>query len=285
MFARHGPDDPRASVSTSRTDRPRTLLWYASLVRSKALASCRYRIGHVAEVLPGVQVVIDAVLPPGALSRLDALVILRPYPTRAVRRALAECRARGIVRIADYDDLLFGGAPGERPEVTSGRVSLPWMERAQAAYAGLLASFDAFTVSTEELAEELRAVEPGARITVVPNALSPSWVTQGRAIYPRWVPGERRVMRFLPGSPTHDQGFEAIAPGLASFMARHPDIELEVLGNLSWDAGRFPKERARHRRAVSFPHLPGALASAWVNLWPRHDTRFNRCKSPIKFLE
>jgi hypothetical protein len=128
-------------------------------------------------------------------------------------------------------------------------------------------------------------VRSDARVFVVPNGLSRSWVAQGRALYRSWTPGDRRVVRFFPGSPTHDASFAEIAPELGAWMRSHPDVTLEVVGNLAWDASVLPEGRARRRAAVPYDHLPELLASSWVNLWPRAKSRFNRCKSPIKFLE
>lgn len=264
---------------------PRVLMWYSAVSRAKAVASCRYRIGNPAEVGERVRVVIAESLPRGALETVDALVVLRPYPTRATLHALADAGRRGVRCIADYDDLLFAGDAAGRPEVTSGRLSLRWMAAAHRAYAALLPVFDAFSVSTEELAEELRAARPGAPVYVVPNGLSPTWVEQGRLLYPRWTPGEPRVMRFFPGSPTHDGSFGSIRRALATFLHDHDDVSLEIVGNLAWDRSGLPRERARQRAAVPYDALPGLLASSWVNLWPRTETRFDRCKSPIKFLE
>ncbi|WP_053236694.1 glycosyltransferase family protein [Sandaracinus amylolyticus] len=261
------------------------LFWYSALARAKAVASCRYRIGNLAEVGHRVNVVIAEALPARALESTDALVVVRPYPTRHVLRALASAQRLGVTRIADYDDLLFAGSAEERPEVQSGGLTREWMERAHRAYASMLPAFDGYTAATDELAGELRAACPGAPVFVVPNGLSPAWIEQGRALYPRWWPGDSRVMRFFPGSPTHDASFAAIASGLAEWMRAHDDTELEIVGNLAWDASGFPSSRVRRIPAVPFDHLPRLLASAWVNLWPRAETRFNRCKSPIKFLE
>lgn len=264
---------------------PRILYWYSSLTRAKALASCQYRIGNFVEVGQRAKVIIAERLPLGVLEQVDVLIVVRPYPSRAVHRALSEAQRLSVLRVADYDDLLFAGAPSERPEVQSGRLSLRWMEGAHRAHASLLPFFDAFSVTTAELAEELRVVRPDAQIIIAKNGLSPSWVAQGRALYSPWKPGEWRTMRFFPGSPTHDASFLEITPALAEWMAMHDDVELEVVGNLKWSVDRFPKGRARHRSPVSYAELPGLLASTWVNLWPRTETRFNRAKSPIKFLE
>lgn len=238
-----------------------------------------------AEVGRNVKVVVNEQLPARVLDAADALVIVRPYPSTGVAAALDRCEARGVLRVADYDDLLFAGPAEERPEVASGRLSLAWARSAQSAYASILDRFDGFTVSTAALADELRAVRPSARVAVVPNGLSPSWVAQGRRIYRAWTAGDARVMRFFPGSPTHDESFAAVVPALARALSEHRDLALEVVGNLRWDASALPRDRVRHVAAVPFDHLPSLLASAWVSLWPRAESRFNQAKSPIKLFE
>src|SRR5690606_15776087 len=134
------------------------------------------------------------------------LSVLRPLLTPLLARQLHALRRRQVHLVADYDDLLFAGAvSGLPPSVSSERL---------VGYSAALSAFDRFTVSTHALARWLRRLEPRAKVSVVHNGLSDSWVRQGSALYPAWRPGDDLVVRYLVGSPSHDRDFQSIAAPL-----------------------------------------------------------------------
>jgi glycosyltransferase involved in cell wall biosynthesis len=65
----------------------------------------------------------------------------------------------------------------------------------------------------------------------------------------------------------------------------HAAVRLEVVGPLRLDSSLFPAGQLLRTPFVPYEELPRLLASSWINLAPLAPTRFNECKSAIKFLE
>jgi glycosyltransferase involved in cell wall biosynthesis len=235
-------------------------------------------MGYAVEHLRGWLAIVSEVFPLDARRLgLRCVVVVRPAPDAQQLRMMRELRAGGVRLVGDLDDLLFE----ERAAPASGGALT---ERARRCRDGLDV-FDAFTVATEPLAERLRAMRPGVPVSVVPTGLSERWLQQGQLLYPAWSTGDARVIRYLPGSPSHDADFAQISGPLRWFLAAHDEVTLEIVGHLAWDSEGFPAERVLHRKPVPFRELPRYLASSWLNLAPLADSDFGRCKSAIKFLE
>jgi glycosyltransferase involved in cell wall biosynthesis len=232
-----------------------------------------------------VDVVIDPRLPAQVARQCRTLTCLRPLFTLELQRTLGRLQAEGVTLIGEYDDLLFAGEVSGLPESVGGGLVGADRRARFAAYAEGLNVFDAFTVSTRALAVELQRRAPQARVTVVPNGLSETWLTQGRALYRRFQPGDPKVIRYFAGSPSHDRDFAGIIEPLARFLDQHRDVRLEVVGPLKFDGSRFPNGSVAALRSVSYDILPGLLASTWVNLAPLEPTAYNDCKSALKVLE
>ena len=259
--------------------------WYHSSAIARASASCRYRIGNLTEVVRGATAVIDSVLSLRALQGKRALITARPFIDRSRLRSLATLRKKGVRLIGDFDDLLFDCPIDDFPPVMQGDGARSLHQERLGVYRDSLRYFDAFTVATEPLAEHLRALQPGVPVHVVPNGVSPAWARQTQLVYRSWQPGDRKIIRYLPGSPSHDADFAMVSHPLRAFLLDHPDVHFEVVGPLHWDTTGFPSDRIAHRPRVRFEHLGEWLASSWVNLAPLAATEFNRCKSAIKYLE
>lgn len=242
-------------------------------------------MGHFAEVLGGATTEIGWVPSSAAVSSARAIVAVRPYVDDAVGTLMTRARRRRALRIADFDDLLFAGDPREWPAVSNGSMSDSACAAQIARSRAGLAMFDAFTVSTEPLRAELVALAPHAIVTVAPNGLSRAWVRQGRALHRPWQAGDPRIIRFLSGTRTHDADFATIVPVLREFLTRRADVTVELVGPIAASSSGFPPGRVRFRPRVPFMELPALLASSWVTLAPLETTRFNVCKSAIKFLE
>lgn len=259
--------------------------WYGSDHIAKAFASRRYRVGNFVERVSGASVVVGRRFPTQQLASARYVCCLRPLVDRRLSRTLASLRRAGVRLVADYDDLIFAGDVDGLPASVGGFVN----ERSRAArlesYAAGLASFDRITVSTRALALHVKRLSPSRPVAVIPNGLSEAWVRQGRALYPSFRPGDPLIIRYLCGSPSHDSDFAQIQAVLASFLHIHPEVELEVVGPLRFDAVAFPARRTRRLSSVPYEDLPRLLASSWVNLAPLKPTLFNECKSAIKFLE
>jgi glycosyltransferase involved in cell wall biosynthesis len=198
---------------------------------------------------------------------------------------LSRLRGRGVKLVADYDDLLFAGDVRGLPESAGGALGPAEKRVRLAAYRAALKTFDSFTVSTRALAAQLKELAPGADVTLVPNGISETWLAQGRALYRPFRPGDPKVIRYFAGSPSHDRDFAGIIDPLAGFLNEHPEVRLEVVGPVNFDASRFPNGSVAALRSVGYDMLPGMLASTWVNLAPLETNAFNDCKSALKVLE
>jgi glycosyltransferase involved in cell wall biosynthesis len=259
--------------------------WYQAVQVARAAASCRYRIGHFVELTRGADVVIGERLPTGVARRAHTLVCIRPFVTPSLEKTLLELQRAGVRLVADYDDLLFAGDISGLPSSATGSGSPAEKQRRLAAYSAGLRVFDRFLVSTRALARRLALLAPAARVTVVPNGLSSSWVEQGRALYPTFEPADPPTIRYFSGSPSHDHDFASILEPLRELLLRQTEVRLELVGHLKLDTTRLPAARVRQLPTVDYDRLPQLLASSWLNLAPLVPSEFTKCKSAIKFLE
>lgn len=279
-------EKPAAPVRHEVVDGRGLLFWYHGLGAERASASCRYRIGNLVERMRGATVVVDhAKLPRGALDGVHTVVCARPFVERPIAKILRGLRQRGVRLVADFDDLLFDCPLEEYPLFVQEPESRERHAHRLRVYRESLAYFDAFTVSTEPLAARLRAVCPDRPVTVVPNGVSERWLEAGRLLHRPWRPGDPKIIRYLPGSPTHDADFEIARPALERFLARHADVRLEIVGPLRFERSGFPAGRVSHFPWVPYDELPRYIANTWVNLAPLMPTGFNACKSAVKYLE
>ena len=124
------------------------VLWYQAVRRARASASCRYRMGHFAELLGGATTIVDRAPPPGSLRGARTLVVVRPELDHRARATLAWARSRGVRLVADYDDLLFDGDPADHPLVLNRSITMAAAADRIAGHRAALPLFDAFTVAT-----------------------------------------------------------------------------------------------------------------------------------------
>jgi len=274
---------PSLPAAPERADGRGLFFWQRAPRTSSTPAPRRYRIGNLVELLRGSTAVIRSRPRADLFRGARAIVCLRPTFDTASATTLDRCRRSGAFLIADFDDLMFQGPVTDWPDVIAGQVTQRAAERKLALYRDALAQFDAFTASTEVLANALREATGGARVWVVKNGVSVSWWRQGRLLQPEARP-RARVIRYLAGS-RHDHDLAIAAQALGSFLRRHPDVRLEVLGPSDGLPSCIPREQSRHLPRVPFDHLAHLLATSWATLAPLSDTPFNRAKSAIKFLE
>ncbi len=262
------------------------LFWYGATRIAKAENSRRYRIENRLERLPRARSFVGRWLPADLLEDVHTVIVLRPYLDRSTREQLDALRRRGIRLVADFDDLLFDCPLSDFPPAEK-LFHRPRMALRLRAYRAGLGAFDAFTCSTEPIAEALRRLRPDAPVRTVPNVPSPCWIERGWDRYGHlaWRPGDPKVMRYLPGSPSHDRDFAVVEDVLAEFMRAHADVELEVVGYLKFRRSKFPRDRVRQRAKVRYDELPAILLSTWVNLVPLAPNVYSASRSALKFLE
>jgi len=262
------------------------LFWYGAEHIARAENSRRYRIENRLAALPAARRFVGRRLPEAALSGVRLVLAVRPFIDSVARQEIDRLRARGVAVWADYDDLLFAGELDDLPNARKLWSRLRWKRRLPIYRAGLDA-FDAFTCTTPPIAEALTRARPDKPVHLVPNVPSSRWIEQGwkRSGGLAWRPGLPRVLRYFPGSPSHDEDFAAVEDSLARLLTEVADLELEIVGYLNFQSRKFPRQRVRHRPKVPYDDLPSLLLPTWLNLVPLAPTPYSLARSNIKELE
>jgi glycosyltransferase involved in cell wall biosynthesis len=275
----------RPAPPPPRTPARRVCFWYQALDVAKASASCRYRINNLCELLSGADIVIKRELPRQIRARVATVCMIRPLVTPALLAELAALREGGVRLVADFDDLLFAGPVSGLPGSVGGATSTALLDARLAGYAAALTAFDAFTVATRPLREQILQRVPAAKVKVVPNGLSEAWVRQGRALYDAFQPGDPLIIRYFAGSPSHDEDFASVVEPIRRFLIDHPEVRLELVGSIRADISTFPEGRVAFLPAVPYETLPMLIAKSWVNIAPLFSSQYAEGKSALKVLE
>ncbi|HSC88983.1 MAG TPA: hypothetical protein VLC09_16990 [Polyangiaceae bacterium] len=277
---------PPAHEPDALADGEGLLFWYGATHIARAENSRRYRLENRLDQLPGARAFVGRDLSERALEGIDRVLVVRPFVDGPARRQLDALRRRGCRLWADYDDLLFDGELEQFPNASRFWQRMR-LRRRLPVYRQGLDAFDAFTCSTEPIAEALRRLRPGVPVHVVPNVPSARWIANGWERYgtSAWSEGGPRVLRYFPGSPSHDEDFATVSATLAALLHQHPELSLEIVGYLRFDARPFPSERISHRPRVPHSELPELLLSTWLNLIPLAPTPYSLARSNIKELE
>ncbi len=133
------------------------------------------------------------------------------------------------------------------------------------------------TVSTKELAEVIRPVNRNVR--VLENVLP----TQHWPDAPKPVSREGQVVVGWAGGHAHYPDLQLLSGTVESLLARYENLVVAVAG---MEKVPFrPHERLRFFKATKIEEYPQLLSRFDIGLAPVVDSRFNRCKSDLKFVE
>ena len=155
-----------------------------------------------------------------------------------------------------------------------------------ARYRRTLAACDALVATTEPIAEVGRAL--GLPTAVHRQGVSAVERARGAAARAATPPGGARVrLGYFSGTATHDADLATIADPLAAVLARHPDVELLVVGPVALPTAlaSFQAQVVR-RDLVAWTELPALVATCTASLVPlewRHP--FVAAKGAVKYLE
>jgi processive 1,2-diacylglycerol beta-glucosyltransferase len=223
--------------------------------------------------IEGGQVLVSKV------SEGDIVIFQRDFPIRLdeYSKVIETAHKEGKPVVFDLDDLLFS-LPSYHPAAEHYTSSLVPMFHA-------MSEVDLITVTTTKLKEVLNSYFDN--VVVLPNYLDDgSW----RLNPPNRVKPDDGVITIgYMGGHSHEPDLEYIAPVLFDILARYPQNvhfqfwgteppeELRSLPQVSYTSTYF---RAYKDFAEFFQKQ-----SADIFLAPLVDNLFNRCKSPIKFLE
>ena len=251
--------------------------------------SRRYRCEHALEGLRALGhdgLLLDeadrALRAPERLLAGFELVVLHRCPwTRRLGRLLKVTRELGVPRLFDADDLVFD--PGlEVHRSPAGRLVDP------SEVAGLrrtLEHCDAASCSTEPLARALRKLMKSP-VFIWPNRASSRMLAEPTRRSAQST-GERFVVGYASGTPTHDADLASIVGPLARLLRERPEVELRLLGPVRRPASFEAFEgRVVSLAHVPWPRLPERLRCLDVNLAPvARGCPFAAAKSELKVLE
>ncbi len=226
----------------------------------------------------------------------DVLYLYRLAYSPTIESLIEQARGQGIPVVFDTDDLVF------EPDLVCYVDPVKAMSDEEAAlyyegvwrYRRTLLASDAVITSTEYLAERVRAL--GKPVFVHRNGLS-NWMTTAadRLLQSSEVqPSDKRiVIGYGSGTATHRKDLAEAARGLAHVLARYPQVELHIVGDLHpGDPLALPDEllpftnRIHHRPAVAWHDWPAVQSRFDINLAPLEtDNPFCDAKSEIKYTE
>lgn len=132
------------------------------------------------------------------------------------------------------------------------------------------------TVSTEPLAEVVRAETGHTDVRVIPNAVPP-WLLDHQA--------PRTHLLGWGGSPTHHRDFAELRRPLAKFLESHPEATLHTLGMDYAAWMRLPKEQCHHTPWTAAPEDFLRAIDYEIGIIPLAPSVFARSKSDCKLVE
>jgi hypothetical protein len=216
---------------------------------------------------------------------LDVVVFHRPQFSSHFWLLSSLLQKKGVRLVADLDDLIFDPSlAGVSPAVLNHRLDEGLIAKRFKKHQRALQRFQHFTVSTTALKEELGRL-PGlsaaAAIHVVPNGVHHSWPGLARGLDPV---DSAPVIRYLPGTRSHDRDFAQIAEPLTQLLRERPHLRLEVCGPVDFELSVSPRQILRQGKRP-FESYHEVVRGALANLAPLEATRFTRCKSALKVME
>jgi O-antigen biosynthesis protein len=253
----------------------------------------RYRTFHPYEQLrlAGVNCqlshITDPRLPEKA-SQAGLVILHRLAMDRYVEGLLAVWQQRGTLVVLDVDDLVF--EPHAFQWIDSPDFADPLraalyqeeMHRQQLVFAAC----QAVTASTDFLAMFVR--QQDKPVWVQRNAFSLEMLNRSEAAYARsQSSGDRLIIGYASGTPTHDEDFAQVKPALKRIMQHYPQVEVRIIGplDLGNDWGEL-KQRIRRLPLLPWRELPERLVEFDINLAPLvMDNPFAQSKSEIKYME
>jgi glycosyltransferase involved in cell wall biosynthesis len=151
-----------------------------------------------------------------------------------------------------------------------------WAPPRAALFESMLRAADGIVCTGDTLAGRLRPY--GTPVRVVPNYVRPD-------LWPAAPPPAegRETWLILAGSRSHREDWRQVAHALARLRARYAALRVRVVCHELFDylTGLVDD----YIPWVPVEQYPATLAGAHIALCPLPDTRFNRCKSPVKALE
>tara|TARA_B100000700_G_scaffold286055_1_gene340596 strand:- start:643 stop:1716 length:1074 start_codon:yes stop_codon:yes gene_type:complete len=225
--------------------------------------------------------------------RFDIVIFHRPHirdwRTRwHMRRVIRRLKKQRSFLIADFDDLVFSPEFAQfSPGYVNDLVSLKQTQKNFAAHQKTLHHFDAFTLSTQPLLEAMQQQVKNANAHLLPNSPHVSWQRQHAEINAAH-PNEF-IIKYLPGTRSHDRDFAQVYAPLAMFLNQHPNAKLKITGVIDEQRIRECIE-CNPTQLIFEPKRPFSeyahvVNDGHVHIAPLEHSVFNDCKSALKAIE
>lgn len=208
----------------------------------------------------------------GALAAwADLVIIQRVFPCDDMMPTIEHLLSSETPVIYEADDLLWE-IPPSNPVYVPFQKSIPYI-------LSILPRVDLVTVSTEALRNEFLKYNP--RVCVLPNLVNPDlWSSRP----PAAVTNEVRIG--FAGSATHGEDLAIVESALLRIADRFgSSVKFIFMGFVTENLRRLPNlEIVEFEAYEDYPRVLSSLRLD-IALAPLVDSRFNRCKSNIKWLE
>jgi hypothetical protein len=252
-------------------------------------ASARYRCVFPAEHFNDIGIKTHVIhfsqIGAVTLSSYSHVIFHRPQFSLKLKFYVNKLKGLGIKTIADFDDLLFNPElASQSAAVQAGYMSLALAKKHAQAYKKALTLFSHCWVSTTLLAKQLSACHKPMHIRICYNKLPPRWASL-QPIIPWQDRLKSKVIRYMPGTSHHKHDFKKVEDFLVQLLTENSDIQLEIVGDLSFNSKAFPQAQISQQHHMSFEQLPSAIHTSWLTLAPLETNVFNQCKSGLKFWE
>jgi 2-polyprenyl-3-methyl-5-hydroxy-6-metoxy-1,4-benzoquinol methylase len=177
--------------------------------------------------------------------------------------------------IVDYDDYSF--------EVDDRNPAFDYYERdaIKSVVKTILKQADAVTVSTQGLKDALLEQVPEAKIQIIHNAVDDKIFSLEPSYH------ERNKIILLRGGGSHDKDWTEYKDGILQILREFPDYTLAVMGHqLPWFR-EIPDNQLKVYKFTDIPSYFDLLMQLRpeIMIVPLQDTKFNRCKSNIAWIE
>lgn len=218
------------------------------------------------------------------------VIVHRSFWSDTLKTIFGFCSQRKIPIASDIDDFIF-----DESMIDSGQIDfmskLPesaineWKDKARKFRSTLLAA-DLCTTSTPLIRDHL--ISLGKRAICIPNGFS----VENAELSAHWRntfsrQNDTKRICYASGSMTHNEDFGIIVQPISTFLHRHPDWKLTVIGQLHLDRFMeyFNEEQIEVRPLVAHINLAYEIARADINVIPLTRNQFNDAKSPLKWYE
>jgi len=203
------------------------------------------------------------------LADLDVLVVVHNHRP-GLLEVIEDMNLRGKTTVFETDDDYWAIHP-ENPAASY------WTAERLEEMNRIVRECSVVTVSTEELA---RIVKPmNANVRVLRNMLPDEhWPTEPRP----FNRGDDLVLGWA-GSPSHVADIRIILPIMRQLLDEYPRLSVRLAGMT--EGWTDPHPRIELVPWVKVEEYASVLQGFDIGVAPLQDTRFNRCKSDLKFVE